>query len=84
MSSERGELGLGLLGVRVALPVGYYSRALIIVPRFKGGAWKATVVERLPIGVPIVVGGGVQMPHFVEVRPRETRRSGESDRVIED
>jgi putative MATE family efflux protein len=37
-------LGLGLLGVWVALPVEYYLRALIIVPRFNGGAWKAAVV----------------------------------------
>ena len=37
-------LGFGLFGVWVALPVEYYFRALIIVPRFNGGAWKATVV----------------------------------------
>lgn len=37
-------LGFGLIGVWVALPIEYYLRALIIVPRFNGGAWKATVV----------------------------------------
>ena len=37
-------LGLGLFGVWIALPVEYYLRALIIVPRFNSGAWKATVV----------------------------------------
>ncbi len=37
-------MGLGLFGVWVALPIEYYLRALIIIPRFNGGAWKATVV----------------------------------------
>ena len=37
-------LGFGLLGVWVALPVEYYLRAAIIVPRFNGGRWKSTVV----------------------------------------
>lgn len=37
-------LGLGVFGVWVALPIEYYLRALIIVPRFNGGAWKSTVV----------------------------------------
>ena len=37
-------LRLGILGVWVALPIEYYLRSAIIVPRFNGGAWKATVV----------------------------------------
>jgi len=44
----------------------------------------AEEIQRLPIGVAIVVGGGVQMPLLVEVRPRETRHGGESVKVIED
>ncbi len=44
----------------------------------------ADEIQRLPIGVAIVVGGGVQMPLLVEVRPRETRHGGESVKVIED
>ena len=37
-------LGLGVLGVWIALPVEYYLRSVIIVRRFNGGAWKATIV----------------------------------------
>lgn len=37
-------LGFGLLGVWVALPVEYYIRSLIIVPRFNSGRWKSMVV----------------------------------------
>lgn len=37
-------LGLGILGIWVALPVEYYLRSLIVVQRFNGGAWKAAVV----------------------------------------
>ena len=44
----------------------------------------ADEIPRLPIGVAIVVGGGIQMPLLVEVRPRETRHGGESVKVIED
>jgi len=44
----------------------------------------ADEIQRLPIGVAIVVGGGVQMPLMVEVRPRESRHGGESVKVIED
>ena len=44
----------------------------------------AEEISRLPIGVAIVVGGGVQMPLLVEIRPRETRHGGESVKVIED
>jgi len=41
-------------------------------------------IQRLPIGVAIVTGAGLQMPMMVEVRPRETRHGGESVNVIED
>jgi len=41
-------------------------------------------IQRLPIGVALVVGGGIQMPLLIEVRPRETRHGGESVKVIED
>ena len=41
-------------------------------------------IQRLPIGVAIVTGAGVQMPLMVEVRPRETRQGGESVQVIPD
>ena len=37
-------LGFGLFGVWVALPVEYYLRSVIVVQRFNGGAWKASVV----------------------------------------
>jgi len=37
-------LGLGVIGVWIALPVEYYLRSVIIVQRFNGGAWKATTV----------------------------------------
>jgi DNA helicase HerA-like ATPase len=41
-------------------------------------------VQRLPIGVAIVTGGGIQMPLMVEIRPRETRHGGESVKVLPD
>ncbi|MDD4307780.1 MAG: ATP-binding protein [Thermoplasmata archaeon] len=41
-------------------------------------------IQQLPIGVAIVCGGGVQVPLFVRVRPRETRHGGESVKIIED
>lgn len=37
-------LGFGLLGVWIALPIEYWVRALIILPHFNGGSWKATTV----------------------------------------
>ncbi len=37
-------LALGIAGVWVALPIEYYLRSVIVVQRFNGGAWKATVV----------------------------------------
>jgi len=44
----------------------------------------AEEISRLPIGVAIMTGGGLEMPLMVEVRPRETRHGGESVKVIED
>ena len=44
----------------------------------------ADEIQRLPIGVAICTGGGLQMPIIVEVRPRETKHGGESVKVIED
>jgi DNA helicase HerA-like ATPase len=41
-------------------------------------------IQQLPIGVAIVCGGGVQVPLFVRVRPRETRHGGESVKIIEE
>lgn len=45
-------------------------------------AGMADEIQRLPIGVALVVGGNVQMPLFVEVRPRESRHGGESVQII--
>jgi DNA helicase HerA-like ATPase len=39
-------------------------------------------IQRLPIGTSIVTGGGVSMPLFVEIRPRESKHGGESVEVI--
>lgn len=39
-------------------------------------------IQRLPIGVALIVGGNIQMPLFVEVRPRESRHGGESVEII--
>ena len=39
-------------------------------------------IQRLPIGVALITGGGIQMPLLVEIRPRETRHGGESVKVI--
>ncbi len=44
----------------------------------------ADEIQRLPIGVALVVGGNVQMPLFVEVRPRESRHGGESVQIVSD
>ncbi len=44
----------------------------------------AEEIQRLPVGVAIVTGAGVEMPLIVEVRPRETRHGGESVKVIDD
>ncbi len=44
----------------------------------------AEEIQRLPIGVALVVGGNVQMPLFVEVRPRESRHGGESVQIVSD
>ncbi len=39
-------------------------------------------IQRLPIGVAVIMGGNVQMPLFVEVRPRQSRHGGESVEII--
>ncbi len=39
-------------------------------------------IQRLPVGTAIVTGGGVSMPLFVEIRPRESKHGGESVEVI--
>jgi hypothetical protein len=39
-------------------------------------------IQRLPIGVALIIGGNIQMPLFVEVRPRESRHGGESVEII--
>ncbi|MFQ5918906.1 MAG: MATE family efflux transporter [Thermoplasmata archaeon] len=38
------QLGLGLVGVWVALPIEYYIRSVIVGQRFQTGAWKAVTV----------------------------------------
>ncbi len=42
----------------------------------------ADLIQHIPLGVAIATGGGISMPLFVEVRPRETRHGGESIKVI--
>ncbi len=37
-------LGLGIAGVWIGLPAEYYLRSVIVSRRFRGGAWKSTVV----------------------------------------
>ncbi|MFQ6107410.1 MAG: ATP-binding protein [Thermoplasmata archaeon] len=39
-------------------------------------------IQRLPIGVALVVGGNITSPLFVEVRPRESEHGGQSVKVI--
>ncbi|PKK85729.1 MAG: hypothetical protein CVT48_04160 [Thermoplasmata archaeon HGW-Thermoplasmata-1] len=41
-------------------------------------------IQRLPIGVAMVAGGGLSMPILVEVRTRETRHGGVSVSVTDD
>lgn len=45
-------------------------------------AGMADEIQRLPVGVALVVGGNIQIPLFVEVRPRESRHGGESVQII--
>lgn len=45
-------------------------------------AGMADEIQRLPIGVALCVGGNIQMPLFVEVRPRESKHGGESVEII--
>ncbi len=42
----------------------------------------ADLIQHIPLGVAIVTGGGISMPLFVEVRPRETRHGGESIKIL--
>ncbi len=46
-------------------------------------AGMADEIQRIPIGIAIVSGGGVSNPLFVQIRPRETRHGGESVKIIE-
>lgn len=39
-------------------------------------------IQRLPIGTAIITGGGVSMPLFVDIRPRESLHGGESVEII--
>lgn len=39
-------------------------------------------IQLLPIGTAIVTGGGLQIPLFLEIRPRETAHGGESVNII--
>jgi len=39
-------------------------------------------IQRLPIGVALIVGGNIQNPLFIEVRPRESKHGGESVEII--
>ena len=39
-------------------------------------------IQRLPIGTAIITGGGVSMPLFVEIRPRESKHGGESIEIV--
>lgn len=43
----------------------------------------ADEVQRLPVGVALVAGGGLTQPVFVDVRPRLTRHGGASIRVVD-
>jgi len=42
----------------------------------------ADEVQRLPVGVALVAGGGLTQPVFVDVRPRVTRHGGKSVSVL--
>jgi len=42
----------------------------------------ADEIQRLPIGVSLVMGGNIHMPLLVEVRPRESRHGGESVEIV--
>lgn len=44
----------------------------------------ADEVQRLPVGVALVAGGGLTQPVFVDVRPRLTRHGGASIQVVKD
>ena len=40
-------------------------------------------IQRLPVGVAIVVGGNILLPIFVEIRVRETKHGGHATTIIE-
>ncbi|MFP4545819.1 MAG: ATP-binding protein [Methanomassiliicoccales archaeon] len=42
----------------------------------------ADEIQRLPIGTSLVMGGNIQMPLLVEVRPRESKHGGDSVEVV--
>jgi len=42
----------------------------------------ADEIQRLPVGVALVMGGNIQVPLMVEVRPRESRHGGESVEIV--
>jgi len=42
----------------------------------------ADEIQRLPVGVAIISGGGLSMPLFLDVRPRESKHGGESINVV--
>ncbi len=41
-------------------------------------------IQRLPVGVALVMGANLSTPLFVEVRPRETRHGGEAVKILPD
>jgi uncharacterized protein len=43
----------------------------------------ADELQRLPVGVALVAGGGLTQPVFVDVRPRHTRHGGRSVEVVQ-
>lgn len=43
----------------------------------------ADEVQRLPVGVALIAGGGLTQPVFVDVRPRMTRHGGASIDIVE-
>jgi len=39
-------------------------------------------IQRLPVGVALVMGGSLNMPLFVEIRPRQSKHGGESVNIV--
>jgi len=44
----------------------------------------ADEVQRLPVGVALVAGGGLTQPVYVDVRPRHTRHGGRSVEIVKE